>query len=177
MYSNDKRAEIRDSKVDFTDNVKRRTMRKRTKSREMALKILYAWEITHKEMKDCRMSFLENYPEKEDLLDLDDFLDTLVFGVEANITALDAMITKYATNWRLERMASIDRNVLRLAAFELLYLPDVPPKVTINEAIEMAKKYGDTDSGKFVNGILDSINKHEELNKNVTEAADESPKK
>ena len=75
------------------------------------------------------------------------------------------MITEYTTNWQLKRMAVIDRNVLRAATYELLFREDIPPKVSINEAIDVAKKYGDRDSGKFVNGVLDKINRAERLKK------------
>ncbi len=74
---------------------------------------------------------------------------------------IDKIISEYATNWKIQRMAVIDRNVLRFATYELLFMEDIPPKVAINEAIDIAKKYGDKDSGKFVNGILDKINKME----------------
>jgi transcription antitermination factor NusB len=74
---------------------------------------------------------------------------------------IDKVISDYATNWELKRMAVTDRNILRFATYELLFMKDIPPKVSINEAIDIAKKYGDRDSGKFVNGILDKINKTE----------------
>ena len=85
----------------------------------------------------------------------------MISGVEAHLEAIDAKISQYATNWQLKRMAVIDRNILRLGTYELLYADDIPPKVTINEAVELAKKYGDLESGKFVNGILDKIHKTE----------------
>ena len=90
-----------------------------------------------------------------------DFSGVLIDGVCKNREFIDEVITKYATNWQIQRMATIDRNILRLATFELLLGDNIPPKVSINEAIEMAKRYGDKDSGKFVNGILDKINKTE----------------
>ena len=77
------------------------------------------------------------------------------------IQAIDQKITHYATNWQMNRMAIIDRNVLRLGVYELLYTEDIPPKVSINEAVELAKKFGDIESSKFVNGILDKIHKTE----------------
>jgi len=80
-----------------------------------------------------------------------------VEGTIKNIDKIDNLIQKYALNWELHRMAYVDRNILRFATYELLHLPDVPPKVSINEAIELAKKFGDQESGKFVNGILDKI--------------------
>ena len=83
-------------------------------------------------------------------------------GVTENIKKIDKVITECTKNWQLGRMAVIDRNILRFGAYELLFLADVPPKVSINEAIDIAKRYGDKDSGKFVNGILDNIHKTEE---------------
>ena len=90
-----------------------------------------------------------------------EFSTTLVDGTLKNLAKIDEYITSYAENWQLSRMAVIDRNIMRMGTFELLYLEDMPPKVAINEAVELAKKYGDTESGKFVNGILDKINKKE----------------
>ncbi|MCK4325384.1 transcription antitermination factor NusB, partial [bacterium] len=72
-------------------------------------------------------------------------------------SSIDALLRKHADNWDIGRMASVDRNILRFASYELLFLDEIPPKVTINEAIEIAKKYSTQDSGRFVNGILDTI--------------------
>ncbi|MBN2096932.1 MAG: transcription antitermination factor NusB, partial [Candidatus Omnitrophica bacterium] len=90
-----------------------------------------------------------------------EFAVQLVQGTLKNLGQIDELISKYAQNWQLKRMAVIDRNILRLGCFELLFLEEVPPKVAINEAVELAKRYGDSDSSKFVNGILDKINKEE----------------
>jgi len=132
-------------------------MRKRTLAREVALKILYANDITAESVSECGRKFWEN----SEIPRSENFSGFLASGVDSNKEVIDKMIVKYAENWRLERMASIDRNVLRIAVFELLFDKETPPKVVINEAIEMAKKYGDMNSGKFVNGILDKINKME----------------
>ena len=85
----------------------------------------------------------------------------LIGGVLKNLSDLDSLIKKYVKNWEIDRMAVIDRNILRMAVYEMLYQDDIPPNVSINEAIELAKKYGDIDSGKFVNGVLDKIKKTE----------------
>ena len=85
------------------------------------------------------------------------FVERLVKGVEAHSRALAELIGRCSLNWKLPRMGRVDRNVLRLAAYELAFEPDVPTKATLNEAIEIAKRYGTEDSGKFVNGILDRI--------------------
>lgn len=134
-------------------------MRKRTKARECALKILYAADITKEDAKKCINNFWDNHEPVEP--DVKEFADTLVVGVSKNIELIDRVISKYAANWEMKRMAVIDRNILRFATYELLFEEEVPPKVSINEAIDIAKKYGDKDSGKFVNGILDKINKTE----------------
>jgi N utilization substance protein B len=134
-------------------------MRKRTLSRETALKILYASEISREPVEECFRKFWENDKTEDEAVK--EFSGFLVFGVKANREVLDQMIIKYAANWKLERMAATDRNIMRIASFELLYTSEIPPKVAINEAIEIAKRYGNEDSGKFVNGILDKINKTE----------------
>lgn len=134
-------------------------MRKRTKAREYALQILYAIDITRQDPPECIEGFWggANEPDK----DVRDFSNALVTGAWAKRDEIDRLISRHATNWELDRMAVIDRNVLRFAVYELLFRDDIPPKVSINEAIDIAKKFGGPDSGKFVNGILDKINKTE----------------
>ena len=134
-------------------------MRKRTKAREYALQILYAIEITKDEPGSCIERFWAGSDEKSE--EVRKFANGLVLGVWGKKSRIDKVISEYATNWQIERMAVIDRNVLRFATYELLFVKDIPPKVSINEAIDIAKKYGGSDSGKFVNGILDKINKTE----------------
>jgi transcription antitermination factor NusB len=134
-------------------------MRNRTQARECALKILYAVDITKDSFTECAESFWRNnHGIKKQVKEFSDFL---LNGISGNLQLIDSMISKYATNWEIGRMATIDRNILRLSTFELLIADNIPPKVSINEAIELAKKYGDKDSGKFVNGVLDKINKSE----------------
>lgn len=132
-------------------------MRKRTKARECALQILYQIDITKNEPRAC----LEDYWRINSDVDpsVRDFANGLVEGTFENCAAIDKTISEYATNWNIERMAVVDRNILRLSTYELLFMKDIPPKVSINEAVDIAKKYGDKDSGKFVNGILDKISK------------------
>lgn len=132
-------------------------MRNRTLAREAVLKILYASDIRREEAKSCSKKYWEENVEPDDIVK--EFADFLITGIESKIEKLDVIISKYADNWQIERMATIDRNILRMACYELVFVDDIPPKVSINEAIEIAKKYGDKDSGKFVNGILDKINK------------------
>ena len=87
------------------------------------------------------------------------FGDALVRGTKANQEKIDQTISRFTEHWDLERMAVVDRNILRLAVYELLWTGDVPPKVAINEAIEIAKKFGTRESGRFINGILDRVHK------------------
>ena len=86
-----------------------------------------------------------------------EFAEGLIAGVQSNQARIDEMISEVAENWRLDRMAAIDRNILRLGAFEMLFCPDVPTKVAINEALELAKRYSTAQSSRFVNGILDRL--------------------
>lgn len=131
-------------------------MRPRSKAREYALQMLYQADIRHASPPDVIGEFwLESDVPEEARV----FANQLVTGTTAHLADIDAHITAHADNWTLKRMAVIDRNVLRLGVFELLHGHEVPPKVAINEAIELAKRFGDEESGKFINGILDAIHK------------------
>ncbi len=131
-------------------------MRKRTKAREFALQVLYQMDITHDDVGVSLGSFWQSLEEDLDT-ELKDFTEALVKGVAQNLKTIDAKITQFAANWKLERMAVVDRNILRLGCFELLFREDIPPKVSINEGVELAKKYSGPDAGKFVNAILDKV--------------------
>ena len=133
-------------------------MRKRTKAREAALQVLYQIDIKNEPASDQLRDYQAHHNEDASVRE---FCSQLVMGTIEHIQKIDELIKKYAANWELSRMAVIDRNIIRMSTYELLHESDIPPKVTINEAIEIAKKYGDSDSGKFVNGILDKINKME----------------
>jgi len=135
-------------------------MRKRTFARECALKILYRIEISRESIEDSLKDFWSKSADSADK-ESHDFTETLVKGTYENLAAIDGMISKYTDNWSISRMAVIDKNVMRMCIYEMLYRDDIPLNVSINEAIELAKKYGDIDSGKFVNGILDKIKKTE----------------
>jgi len=136
-------------------------MRKRSVARECALKILYKVELINMPPERAVASFWEQEHEEEYSADVREFAADIVMNVRARVVDLDAKISEYATNWQITRMAVIDRNVLRIGLYELMYAPGIPPKVAINEAVELVKKYGDTESSKFVNGILDKIHKKE----------------
>jgi len=137
-------------------------MRKRTKSRECALQILYAVDIGGDTPENIRQIYWENH---QQLLKFRDFADRLIEGVWLWKKNIDTTISNYAENWDLGRMAIIDRNVLRISTFELLYFEEVPAKVSINEAVNLVKKFSTADSGKFVNGILDKIKKEKNIAK------------
>ncbi|MBF0387461.1 MAG: transcription antitermination factor NusB [Candidatus Omnitrophica bacterium] len=134
-------------------------MRKRSVARECALKILYQVELIKISPERAIPSFWEQ--EEDHTEDVRAFAADIVINVRARVEDLDRKISEYATNWQVSRMAVIDRNVLRIGVYELMYATGIPPKVAINEAVELAKKYGDMESSKFVNGILDKIHKQE----------------
>ena len=126
-------------------------MGRRRKSREFALKVLYQLNITKQDATTALTQFQENFlPNGE----ADDFLKRLVLGVIQHCQELDRLIERYSENWRLDRINMIERNLLRMALFELLYCEEIPPKVTINEAIDLGKRYGSEESGSFINGLL-----------------------
>ncbi|MFY9402806.1 MAG: transcription antitermination factor NusB [Candidatus Omnitrophota bacterium] len=132
-------------------------MRKRTLARELAMQILYQVDVT----RDASSAAIDNFWASSNLEDTDEsvkeFSLRLVNGVIANIEEIDKKISEYAQNWKLERMAIVDRNIMRLGCFELIYCEDIPAKVSINEAVDLAKKFSGAESGKFVNAILDKV--------------------
>ncbi len=133
-------------------------MRIRSKAREIALCVLYEIEVSKQNYKNILEDYFISHPKKKEAKE---FSFQLVDGVVQNLQKLDNIIKKYVKNWEIGRMAIIDRNILRMACFELITTEDIPPKVSINEAVELAKKFGDIDSPRFVNGILDKIYKLE----------------
>ncbi|RMG18321.1 MAG: transcription antitermination factor NusB [Planctomycetota bacterium] len=130
-------------------------MRARTLGREAALKVLYQLDL-RSDLDDGAIDELVEGLEVRPP-DAAEFAKSLVRGVRRHQEAIDAELATVARNWTLERMAVIDRNILRIGAYELLHEPDIPAAVTIDEAVNMAKAYSTKDSGAFVNGILDRI--------------------
>jgi N utilization substance protein B len=126
----------------------------RRRGRELAVQSLYALELNPSDGQ----SFVQQLP-REVSADFDavDFAEDLVKGVMSNLLRIDLMIEEKSKNWAKSRMAKVDLSILRLATFELLFRKDIPKNVTINEAIEVAKKFGTEESPAFVNGILDEI--------------------
>lgn len=126
----------------------------RRQARETAMKVLFQVDIGKIDV-DAAMKYML----AEDLASETDvsFLKRLVEGTTANLSEIDRVITETAVEWKLERMLGTDRNILRLAVYEIMFCPDIPDSATVNEAVELAKTYGDDHSGKFVNGILGNV--------------------
>ncbi len=131
----------------------KKTKSKRRKAREKALQILYALEMN----SDAYADLIDNFYADMDGENEIEFSRSLVRNVVTHRETLDDYIKQKASNWELERIALIDRLLLRMGIAEILYYPDIPPKVSINEMIEISKVYSTSKSGKFINGILDSI--------------------
>lgn len=137
-------------------------MGKRRLARELTLQFLYQYD-TLKETTPEKNSLREQIDVfwSTNVSSFDDnvkgFANILITGSCENIDGIDCIINRYSQHWRLSRMTKIDRNILRMAIYELAYMRNIPPPVTINEAIELAKKYGTENSGSFINGILDRV--------------------
>jgi len=127
----------------------------RRKAREYALQMLFQWDITHDAVDQIVANFFPNHPDESPAVA--DFARELLAGTVENVEHIDRLIQQHAEHWRLDRMAIVDRNLLRLATQEFLY--ETPKTVVINEAIEIARRYSSQESPQFINGILDSIKK------------------
>ncbi len=126
----------------------------RRRAREIALQVLYQLDIAPGDPKEALILYFDNFRPSEKVRE---FCQRLVEGVCREQSTIDRLIEENAENWTLKRMAVVDRNILRLATFELLNCPDIPFKASLNEAIELAKKFGNDESSAFINGILDQI--------------------
>jgi N utilization substance protein B len=148
----------------------------RRKGREIALQVLYQIEMSNLPAKEALAQYRNHFIEAssdeeeassfEDVNDLEEafnFASDLVLGIEKNRNLIDEKIKEYTRNWSFDRLNSTDKNILRIAIFEMFFRPDIPEVVSINEAVELAKLYGTDESPAFVNGILDSIYKKELL--------------
>jgi N utilization substance protein B len=129
-------------------------MGNRRKSRELAMQALFYMDICPGDSRDQLDAYVHNFSPSKNVLPF--FLD-LVKGVIKSRKTIDSVIERFSSNWKIHRMPCVDRNILRVAVFELLYRPEIPLKVSINEAIDIGKKFGTHESGPFINGILDSI--------------------
>lgn len=131
-------------------------MSNRHLARTIALQSLYEWDF-HKQDDDVEAVLKHNMYEFAPEFDDKGFAKSIVEGVLQHKPDIDALIVKYAPEWPLDQITTVDRNVLRIGIYELKYNDDIPPKVAINEAIELAKTFGGESSGKFINGVLGSI--------------------
>jgi len=127
---------------------------KRTKARECALQMLYQWDLTRAPMDEVASAFWRVRSGTDDTKAM---AERLARGAQGHVSRLDGLIAEAATNWRFDRIAAVDRNLLRLAAYELDVERDTPPSVVIDEAVEIAKRFGEADSPSFVNGVLDAV--------------------
>jgi N utilization substance protein B len=126
----------------------------RRQARELAMQALFYMDERNNASVEMLEHFCGNFrPSKKS----QPFFLKLVNGVLEAGSELDALIERFSTNWDINRMSCVDRNVMRIAVFELLYCDDIPPKVSINEAVDVGKKFGTEESGAFINGIMDSI--------------------
>lgn len=145
----------------------------RRQGREFALKVLYSLYDHDTEIDLILEEFWKNFRFQNDVLGEPDedagakvhvhvktFADALVLGVVEKLREIDAIIEKHSRNWALDRMSRVDLSLLRMSTYELLYQPDVPASVIMNEAIEIGKRYGTVDTPSFINGILDNISSH-----------------
>jgi len=127
---------------------------RRRKARELALRMLYQVETAGDDPERALVRYCSLFPYQQDIVD---YARLLLTGTSAHREQIDEFIRKACEHWRIERIAYVDKNVLRIGVFEMIFSGDVPPKVAIDEAIEMGKKYGSEDSREFINGVLDRI--------------------
>ncbi len=124
---------------------------KRTFGRELVLRLLFEIEVGEQDPQTCMSYFFETTPVEKDLKE---FITTRVSGTLEHLEKIDEIIKKYSKDWDIDRLAYVDKAILRMSLFEMNYVDEVPDVVTINEAVELAKKYSDISSGKFINGVL-----------------------
>lgn len=148
-------------------------MHQRRKAREVALQVLYELDVLEIDAKEGMELFWSHFDAPEEVRS---FASLLVEGAWKEKKQIDDLISGCSENWTISRMSRVDKNILRMAVYELLHCPDIPPKVTLNEAIDLGKTFGSENSGSFINGILDAIyiklNKNEEDRDNATVASE-----
>ncbi|MDQ7814488.1 MAG: transcription antitermination factor NusB [Patescibacteria group bacterium] len=151
-------------------------MSNRHLARAIVLQSLYEWDF-HQAKQGAPQILSRNIEEFASDLDEKDFAAKLLAGVLEKQAAIDAIITKFAPDWPLQKITTVDRNVLRIGSFELVFDADIPSKVAINEAIELAKTFGGESSGKFVNGVLGAVYRDQQAQNIVKEADKQKEKK
>lgn len=132
-------------------------MSNRHLARTIAMQTLYFWDFNKADEGKLKEIIRKNLKEFAPNFDDEDFIEQIIKGVVDNLEKIDSYITKYAPDWPLDQITVVDRNVLRIGVYELIFNKEIPEKVAINEAIEIAKAYGGEASGKFVNGVLGAI--------------------
>ncbi len=132
-------------------------MGQRRNSRELAMQALYYIDLGNEKPLEAYNLFCVHYEQDEGM---NSFFEKIVEGTLKHKSEIDSHVEKFSNNWKLSRMSGIDRNIIRIAVYEMLYCSDIPSTVTINEAIDIGKKFGTKDSGAFINGILDAISQN-----------------
>lgn len=127
---------------------------RRRKARELVLRMLYQMETNGEDTERALARYCESFPYQQDIID---YSKSILSGIKRERDAIDRYIKDACDNWKLDRITYVDINILRLGIYEMLFSEDVPPKVAIDEAIEIAKKYGNEDSREFINGVLDRV--------------------
>ncbi|MDH5186102.1 MAG: transcription antitermination factor NusB [bacterium] len=137
-------------------------MTNRRRARECATQVFYRYDLVNESLDKTVPETIQKQnlnPESTE------YFTRLVLNTVKHLSEIDNCIQRYLKGWTLERLATIDRTILRIACCELLFFPDIPPKVSINEAVDIAKKYSDDESGRFVNGVLDAVYKSKSIGK------------
>jgi len=150
-------------------------MQSRRQARRQALRLLYQLDVVFGFTREAVESALVRWQRYSDERPADEtvlYVANIVHGVAERVQELDALIAYYATDWSVDRMASIDRCVLRLALYEMRYRDDIPLSVSINEAVELGKRYGDSASGAFINGVLAQFKRERDARVPRQQAAD-----
>jgi N utilization substance protein B len=143
----------------------------RRQGREWVLQLLFQVDLNPSSTEDTLKPFWEERPDAEPATR--EFAERLFLGTVSHRDELDATMRRYVQNWSIKRMGVVDRNVLRMALYELMHCEDIPPVVTINEAVDLAKFFSNTESGRFVNGVLDRVRK--DLKREARAGTKESP--
>ncbi len=132
-------------------------MGQRRNSRELAMQALYYIDLGNEKPFEAYKLFCIHFESEEGI---NAFFEEIVEGTLKQKSEIDSIVENFSNNWKLSRMSGIDRNIIRIAVYEMLYCKDIPSTVTINEAIDIGKKFGTKDSGAFINGILDAISQN-----------------
>jgi transcription antitermination protein NusB len=141
---------------------------RRRKARELALRMLYQFETNGGDPEGALLAYCESFPYQQDIVD---YAKSILSGVKREKERIDTYIESACENWRMDRITYVDKGIMRLSVYEMLFSTDVPPKVAIDEAIELAKKYGSEDSREFINGVLDKVMREHYRNRDPSAAA------